>query len=80
MLWRSDATWVNGAFRTPLFVRLVAKSAVRIPYDQRSTGISNLVSKLGQIGPKWDKYCLSSQNVLKLFKSPRFVPFGTNPT
>ena len=55
---------------------------------QRTPGISDLASKLGQIGPKWDKSVTFSdqisehfgagrQNALKLIlKSPRFVPFG----
>ena len=36
--------------------------------------MSNLASKLGQIGPKWDK---ASQSLIKMIlKSPRFVTFG----
>ena len=48
--------------------------------------MSNLASKLGQIGPKWDKFGtfkdqFLSQIVLKLiFKIPRFVPLGVNLT
>ena len=59
---------------------------------EKTAGLSNFASKLGQIGIQigqiWDflrsvsvHFGSGSQNVLKLiFKSPKFVPFGANLT
>ena len=42
------------------------------------TGMSNLTSKLGQIGPKWDTSEMSQNTLKQILESPRFLPFGAN--